>query len=175
VKAILILSLTAFSTLFLSVGLLADQSQIKWYDDPSRYKLMDLAKCNLRVDAVEKVESIDTEGGKLAPGRKDAQLLLIKLKGNSPQDYVKTPLKPTLFAVNYVYQDRTAIALARAIGVRGKKVAHWIYKPEDTIELTLEKKGEEAAFWIAVEVPKAIDKFWIRIPAQIDEAVANVR
>lgn len=159
---------------------LASQSSKNWWDDPKYNKPIDLGKCSLKVETVEKAESITiNDGTKLTAGRKDAQLLLIKLKGNAP-DFGKVSMNPALFAVNFLYNGSLRLSLAKAVGQRGKtpegrSVDLWSNKPEDSYNLALEKKGFEIIFWVAVEVPKGVDKFWIRIPSQLDEPVKNIQ
>jgi len=152
------------------------QNSTNWWDDPKNNRLIDLADCSLKVDTIEKVTSVAlVDGSKITASRRDAQLLLLKVKGYAP-DYGKISLNPTLFAVNFLYGEKLTLSMARALGQRGKtpegKLAEsWSNKPEDSYNLVLEKKGYEIVFWVAVEVPKNIERFWVRIPSQIDDIV----
>jgi len=167
--------------LLLSIVLLGFNTYAQDDIDLSKYnRLIDLVDCKLKVQTVEKAENVIlSDGTRISASRKDAQLLLVRLKGEAP-DYGKLSLNPSLFAVNYIHMEKLSLSLAKATGHRGttpegKEVDLWYGKPEDSYNLVMEKKGSEVDFWIAVEVPKAIEQFFIRIPSQINGAVKNIR
>lgn len=103
--------------------------------------------------------------------------MLVKIKGLAP-DYGKVSISPQHFAVNFIYKEKLTLAIARAIGQRGKTpdgkdVDLFSDRPDSSGNLVMKEKGWEIVIWIAVEVPKDIDKFWIRLPSQIHEPVSN--
>lgn len=161
-------------------GILYAQGEKDWFDDPKYDRLLDLAECSLKVEQVEKTDSImTTDRTKLAAGRNDVQLLLIQLKGVAP-DYGKISVSPGLFGINYIFKNKLTFSPAKAVGVRGKSVDGkdvelWGNKSDDSGNYVMEKQGSEINFWIAVEVPRKVEEFYIRIPSQIDNPVKNIK
>ena len=141
-------------------------------DNPKYLKLVDLTKCNMKITAIEHSKGVTSEEGeKITPSRIDAKLLLVKLEGVA-YDFGRLSYNPGLFGVNYIYKGSLTFVPARAIGLRGKtpdgkKFEVWKSNPKVSFNSLVESKGEKINIWVAVEIPKAVNEFYVRIPADV--------
>ena len=145
-------------------------------DDPKYLKLLDLAKCNMKIAEVEYSKGVTSEEGeKITPSRLDSKILLVKLEGTA-YDFGRLSFNPALFGVNYIHKGSLTFAPVRAIGVRGKtpdgkKFEAWKSNPKVSFNTLVSTAGEAVNIWIAVEIPEKIKEFYLRIPANISEPV----
>lgn len=155
---------------FLLVATLAQSQDIT--QDPQRLRLADLARCGLVVGEIERVDKVQLEeGNTLTPSRRDAQLVLIQLKGKTAE-FGRLSLNPQLFGVNFIWRGSLKLSVAKGLSFRGKTpegrpVESWNYKPEDTLNYMTESVGDTFSFWIAVEIPKDVQEIFVCFPAAI--------
>ncbi len=171
-KSLLAVSSLCAVASFLLVSALAQSQDIT--RDPQRLRLADLAKCGLEVGEIEQVDKVQFgEGNTLTPSRRDAQLVLIQLKGKAAE-LGRLSLNPQLFGVNFIWRGSLKLSVAKGLSFRGKTpegrpVESWNYKPEDTLNYMTESVGDTFSFWIAVEIPKDVQEVFVRFPAAIHE------
>ena len=138
--------------------------------------VVDLAKCDLKVVEVENVDHVQLDSKTvLTPSKKDARLVLLHLRGVSPEIGV-IPCHAPSFGVHYRGEESVAFSAAKSFGIRGKTEEGkpfevWFNRLQDMINLRIETPGEEVDFWLAVEIPKDVKAFVVRIPTQLAEPV----
>ena len=143
-------------------------------EDPKYLKLLDLAKCNMKITKIEHSKGITSEEGeKITPSRLDAKLLLVKLEGTA-YDFGRLSFNPGLFGVNYISKGSLTFAPARAIGIRGKTpdggmFEAWKSNSRVSFNTLVESAGETVSIWVVVEIPENINEFYVRIPANVSE------
>jgi len=145
-------------------------------NDPKYSRPIDLAKCGLKVVEIEKVDQLQLDAKtKLVPSRKKARLVLIHLKGTSPEIGRITSYPPS-FGVHYRGEESLACSAAKGLGLRsktsdGKPHESWIHKTDDTTNIIVQSPGDEISFWVAVEVPENVPELSVQIPTMIPDAV----
>ena len=143
-------------------------------EDPKYLRLVDLAKCDLQVGEIERIDKAQLpDGSVLTPSRRDAQLVLIQLKGTAAEDG-RLSMNPRLFGVNFIWRGFLKLSLAKGLCFRGKTpegkpVEVWHHNEEDSLNL-VRSEGDTVNFWIAVEIPKDAKEVFVRFPAAIDDA-----
>jgi len=145
-------------------------------NDPKYLKLLDLAMCNMKITEIENTKGVTSEEGeKITPSRIDAKLLLVKLEGVA-YDIGRLSYNPGLFGVNYINKGSLTFVPTRAIGIRGKtpdgkKFEVWKSNSKVSFNTLVTSVGENVNIWLVVEIPKSINEFYLRIPANVSEPV----